>query len=716
MKKLVKVLALSAVICTSSLGVSYNNPTSKTVYADTTTTATTETTETTTEEVDLSPKAREFTKEELSEDYSLHSTITLADNASKSTSSYAKVSGNTITITGAGVYELSGSLTDGQIIVDVEDDAKVQLVLNGVTINNDTSSPIYVKNAKDYVMITLKDGTTNILTDGETYDLPATEDDEELDATIYSKDDLVINGNGTLNIDANYNDAIKSNDNLYICSGDINITSKNDAIYGKDSITILDGNFNVTTNEGSAGKEMVVEQFGGGGMGGKFQMNADGTVTTPDGQTMTPPTFTQDGSGQMTPPDFAQDGQGGQRMMPPDFAQNGQSGQMMTPPDFAQNGQSGQMMTPPEFTQNGQSVQGMTPPTFTQNGQTAIDSTKSTTTTTTDKTTTVTTEETTTEEESNSRGFKSKGEIVINDGTFTLDTYDDSINAGTFLEINGGTFDIKSGDDAIKADYILTINDGDINISYCYEGIESQQVHFNGGDVDIVSVDDGINATSATSTSEGMPMSPMGSDTEADPEVDPIIYFDGSNVKVVSSGDSIDSNGGIYVNDGIIEIHGVNNGGELALDFDKRCAVNGGTIIVLGGAGNISSTSTQNVFSTSLDSTLSKGSTVKIYDSNGATLYETTLEKDTNAITFSSSKVNKGETYTIASGTTKKQITTSTTSTVTNNAKSGMGMGGGQRPQRNTTTDATSSASLTNKTTTDTTSKTTGTTTKATKM
>ncbi len=652
MKKLIKVITLSTAMALASVGAYNAFEPSHTIYASDTTT------ETTTEEVDLSPQARVYTAEELNSTYSLKSTITLADNATKSLNNSVLIDDNTITITQAGTYEISGSLSNGQIIVDTSDDAKIQLVLNGVSINNDTSSPIYIKNAKDYAMITLKDGTTNTLTDGVEYTLPTSEDEEELDATIYSKDDLIINGTGTLKIDANYNDAIKSKDSLYIASGIFKIDSVNDAIYGKDAVTVAGGDFTVTTNGGSSEKEMKTETMGGGMGGHNFQTNADGTITTPDGQIITPP----------------------------DFSQMPQGEQM-------QGGRGNGMMAPPDGTQM---PQGMTPP---DREQMQTDTTASASVTKTKSETTVTTDSTeTTTEEENARGIKSKGEIVINGGTFNLDTYDDAINAGTFLEINDGTFNIKTGDDAIKADYLLTVNGGDINITYCYEGIESEKIYLNGGNIDVVSNDDGINAASATS-SEGMPMSPMGGGQLADPETDPMIYFNGANVKVVSSGDSVDSNGGIEINKGTLEVHGVNNGGELAVDFDKSCVVTGGTFLVLGGIGNVSTTSTQNVITTSLTTNIAKGDTVKIYNASGEVLAETVAEKDTNAITFSSDEIVKGQTYTIVSGSNKTTVTASSTSTVTGSSSS-MGMGGGMQGGR------TKGQMTTGKTTTSTTTTT----------
>ena len=156
----------------------------------------------------------------------------------------AAVSGTIVTITAAGVYDISGTLHNGQLVVDTQDEETVTLVLNGVDITDATSAPIYVRNAAQ-TMITLADGTENVVTDGDAYLHPNAEDDEP-NAAIFSKDDLTINGNGSLIVNANYNNGIASKDDLQITAGNITVYAANDGIKGRDSIAILDGIIAVT--------------------------------------------------------------------------------------------------------------------------------------------------------------------------------------------------------------------------------------------------------------------------------------------------------------------------------------------------------------------------------------------------------------------------------------------------------------------------------------
>lgn len=164
--------------------------------------------------------------------------IVLSDSGSSCKKSSVKIDGSTITITEKGVYEITGTLSNGQIVVDAEDE-KVQLVLNGVSIANSSSAAIYVKGA-DKVFITLAEGTENNLSTTGEY---VTIDDNNIDAVIYAKDDIVFNGEGKLVITNGYGHGIVGKDDVKITSGEYDITASASGINGKDSIRIADGTF-----------------------------------------------------------------------------------------------------------------------------------------------------------------------------------------------------------------------------------------------------------------------------------------------------------------------------------------------------------------------------------------------------------------------------------------------------------------------------------------
>lgn len=144
------------------------------------------------------------------------------------------------TITEAGVYTLSGELDNGYL--EINTSGEVKLILNGVKITNASGPAIYVAEAK-LVTIETAAGSENTLTDGSTY----SGWDEDVCAALFSHDDLVLQGSGTLTVNGNYEDGIVGKDDLKIVSGTYVVNSKDDAIRGRDSVYIVDGTFNITS-------------------------------------------------------------------------------------------------------------------------------------------------------------------------------------------------------------------------------------------------------------------------------------------------------------------------------------------------------------------------------------------------------------------------------------------------------------------------------------
>lgn len=145
----------------------------------------------------------------------------------------------TLKITKGGVYTLTGIIDDGYIYIDTKE--SVKLVLNNVKITNKSGPAIMVENS-DVIYIELANDSVNYLTDGADYtDL----EEGEPNGTIFSKDDLILAGDGKLIISSNYEDGIVSKDNLKIISGNYEINSFDDAIRGKDSLVILNGSFKI---------------------------------------------------------------------------------------------------------------------------------------------------------------------------------------------------------------------------------------------------------------------------------------------------------------------------------------------------------------------------------------------------------------------------------------------------------------------------------------
>jgi hypothetical protein len=215
------------------------------------------------ESTDTGPVSVEYDRDDLdfSSSRSGMSHITLEGDTITLDGRGARVDGNTVTITSGGMYSISGTLNDGQIIVNTQDERTVKLVLNGADIACSTSSPIYVINAEKTV-ITLADGTENYITDGDSYVFEDAEADEP-NATVFSKDDLTINGDGSLIVNSNYNNGIQSKDDLKITGGNITVNAVNDSIKGRDSIAIRGGN--ITLNAGGDGMQSTNNEDAGRG-------------------------------------------------------------------------------------------------------------------------------------------------------------------------------------------------------------------------------------------------------------------------------------------------------------------------------------------------------------------------------------------------------------------------------------------------------------------
>ena len=193
-----------------------------------------------------------FTKRDLDSSYdeSKATKVKLSDSKTTVSGDGAKYSSengvNTVTITKEGTYILSGEL-NGQIVVDTDKTAKVQIVLNGVAISSESTAAIQVKQA-DKVFLTLAKGSENTLTETGEF---ASDDSSTVDGVIFSKDDLTINGTGSLKISTASGHGVVSKDDLVIASGTIDITSSGHGLQGKDSVRIADGTITInSSNDG----------------------------------------------------------------------------------------------------------------------------------------------------------------------------------------------------------------------------------------------------------------------------------------------------------------------------------------------------------------------------------------------------------------------------------------------------------------------------------
>ncbi len=450
-------------------------------------------------------------------------------NETENAASDVYISGNIITITKEGTYVLSGALSEGQIIVDA-DSAKVQLVLDNADITCASSAAIYVKNA-DKAFITLAEGSENILMNTAEYE---TIDDNNIDAVIFSKYDLTLNGKGTLTINSEYGHGIVSKDDLKLVGGTYNITAENHALSGKDSVRIADGTYNLTSGKDGihsenadddekgfvyiASGDFTIESTGdgidasyvvqiddgdfditagdgagnatktnndipGGGAGGDMGGGAPGgdkpSGEAPSGEAPSGGPSSDSGSGKQTgqtPPDRP-DGDSFDGSRPDEKASDNAGSQTsQTPPDKSGKDTSdGQ-----QSDKNSQSKDAADSTTASGASSDTDSEAASSTSSDTDSTST--------------KGIKSDGALYVNGGTFTINSADDAFHSNSDVTINDGTYTISSGDDGMHADSALLVNGGTITVTESYEGLEGLNITINDGKIDIAASDDGMNA------------------------------------------------------------------------------------------------------------------------------------------------------------------------------------------------------------------------------
>ena len=579
------------------------------------------------------------------------------------------VDGQVITIKTSGTYVLEGTLSDGNIIVNTEDTGVVRLILNGVNITSKTTAPIYVKQS-DKTVLSLEEGTENVLTDAAQYVFE--DNTDEPGAAIFSKDDLTINGTGTLTVNANYNDGITGRDQLLVTGGNITVHAADDGIVGRDVFAMRDANITIeaagdgvkSSNDEDEQKGNIVLESGaltitaaGDGIqaekaltviDGEYSINSGGgspeTISTQEmgggmggGQRPEMPTGE---NGQFDPSQMPQGSENGTRPEKP-TAENGQF-------DPSQMPQDNENETRPEIPtgENGE----INPTQMAQsanNGQ-QTETEKSQIGSTSGEQQTTTTEE----EDVSSKGIKAGTDLNIIGGTISIDALDDALHSNENLTIQGGDIKVSTGDDGIHADADVAITGGVINIEKSYEGVEGVNITLTDGEVRVVAADDGINVNGGSSEF-GMPNGSQDATVTATSAVDSQLLIEGGYLYVDASGDGLDSNSTIKMTAGTVIVYGPTNNGNGSLDYDGTFTIEGGTLIASGSSGmalGVSDSSTQGAIMMTFDEAQQANSTVNIATSDGKSIFTVSPEKQFQSIVISTPDIQQGETYTFSSG------------------------------------------------------------------
>ncbi len=476
------------------------------------------------------------------------------------------------TITQAGEYTVTGLLSEGQIVVNADDNAEITIVLNGTSITCSNGSPIYIKNA-DNIKIKSKENTYNCIVDARTEadDNSDNSSSENGNAAIYAACDLKLVGKGALSVTGNYNNGIQSKDDISIKNVTIKVNAVNNAIKGNDEVAIESGEIIAISRKGDGIKTSNISLSSKGKQKGNVIISggnidiyaacdgidaAYGVDVSGDGNlniyTDTYSDYSEavaaDNSGSSassvgTPPDMNNTQNNGNMGNPPDM--NNSSSNSGNNPDMKGN-----------FSGGNRAANGMP-----GNNSSGNSSKKSYST----------------------KGIKAESKINISGAAINISSTDDGIHANSdsgvletgedgngIISISGGTITISTGDDGIHADKELNITDGYINVLTSYEGLEAITINISGGQSFVYAADDGINACTGDGTST------------------PLINITGGYVDVTTgSGDTdgIDSNGSYTQSGGMVFVKGGSSSGQVSgsIDVDGNITITGGTCVALGG-------------------------------------------------------------------------------------------------------------------------------------
>lgn len=578
--------------------------------------------------------------------------ITLSPDGSKSTDASVRIDGQTVTITQAGTYQIAGTLGDGALIVESGENAKITLVLGGVSIKNSTGAAIQISTADD-VTIELAEGTTNVLQSGEEVDIAvATESEEASGGALQSKVDLKIKGKGSLTVLGYLNNGIHCTKDLKIKNGNISVTALGHGIKGKNSVTVSGGTVTVTS-----GKDGITSD--------ETENEEKGFVTIEDGEII----ITSAGDGVSAETTLTVTG-GVISIISGGGSANAQqkTDNMRGWWDFDNSASD----------DNSVSCKGL------KAGKALVISGGSITI------------------DAQDDALHTDGDMTISGAECILSTGDDGAHAELSLTVLDGKITVLTSYEGLEANQI-TLAGGELDITASDDGINANggSDGFSGGfgggfggrrsDMNSQSGDmtppDNSNMQTppdGNAPSGNAPTMP-GQDAADSMTTDdttikqPLLLITGGEITVNADGDGLDSNGNLRVEGGDITINGPANGGNGALDIGTENGgagvIAGGTLIALGTssmAENFGSTSTQCAFLVTMNS-FGAGETITITDSQGNVLYTGVTVKSANSVVFSSPDLTVGETYTLTIGSTSATVTQSSTVVGNSNGFGGFG-------------------------------------------
>lgn len=556
---------------------------------------------------------RPLEKEEALSELSASAVISLNDQKIRIKGKGAYHEGGVITVAYGGEYTFTGSCSDARIVVQADKKAKVKLIFDNAELTAHGAPVIYVANGGKTTLISAKNSKNTLCSLGEfTEEFTA----EDIDAAIFSKDDLILDGKGFLSLTAESGHGIVSKDDLDLRGGEWLVNAQQDGLRGRDSIELDGGSYTVIC--------------GGDGMKSNNDVDEDRGSITVTGGALTL-TAGQDGiqafrelrisGGELS---VTTGGGHGEVTVKPKHTVWIRPGEEERPdPDMINGGQEKLSQKDPrdepapfaegDTTHTPRDRPGEEEPfdlDTVNNGQ----------------------------EKLSQKGLKAGTAIFVEGGTITLNCADDGIHSDGTAVFTGGTLTVESGDDAVHANRSISFADTALLVPICMEGIEARQIEILSGSIDVTAVNDGINANGE---SRGVNMS--------------VLSISGGSVKLHADGDGMDSNGHIFISGGSILVSADPSDGNSAVDYGIEnggdCTISGGTIVACGFAGmaeTFSNASTQCSVLYAFEEAYPGGTVVELRDEKGAVLLRFEPENTFDCVIFSCPELKIGREYTVA--------------------------------------------------------------------
>ena len=536
-------------------------------------------------------------KQQALSDLSASAVIALSDEKIRVKGSGAFAEDGVITVAYGGEYTFTGQCSDARILVQADKKAKVKLIFDNAELTARNAPVIFVANAGKTTLQTAKDSENILRSLGE---LDEAFVSEEIDGGIFSKDDLILDGKGSLTLTADSAHGIVSKDDLDLRGGDWTVEAALDGLRGRDSIELEGGSYAVTCGgDGLKSNNDVDENRGSITISG-------GALTVHAGQ-----------DGIQAYRDITVSGGA------LDITTGGGHGDVSAEPlrrDWIRPGQE----EPPE---RKEPPDGKEPP---------------------DREEPPDLDEFNDEQETLSqKGIKAGAGITITGGSLTLNCRDDGIHSDGTVSVTGGALTVESGDDAMHANESIRFEGASLLVPLCVEGIEAQRIDILSGSIDVTAVNDGINANGL---SRGVNMSRLA--------------IAGGSVKIHAEGDGMDSNGDIIITGGTILVSADPSDGNSAVDYGIEnggdCTISGGSIVACGFAGMaemFSEQSTQCSILYAFEEAYAGGTEVGIYDGSGKLLLSFAPENLFDCVIFSCDALRIGESYTIRVGADSVSVT-----------------------------------------------------------